>query len=403
MTYPRLSTLFVLLCLTLVAGLMFLAPPALAAGPIVTTTDDTDDGTCDAHCSLREAIAAAAFAENITFADSYTITLGAPLVISTSLSIDGSNHAITISGNNAVRVFRVANNAQVTLDTLTVTHGYGGTDFNCSVIAECGGGIKVEAGAVLTLTHSAVISNTGHRGGGIFNDGVLLIAHSTISDNLATLGGGGIDNWNVLTVQNSLVANNLAGNGGGIYDEHPDPGGSLTVEDSRIVDNSAGGGGGIQAESIPGHYAPVIIRNSVIANNSVGGWGGGIQIGVALTITNTTISNNTAFVGGGIQIRGIDPVFITNTTISAIGLAEMAAGLATTSIAPIFTSPTAPSSAIPPMGRAAACTLTSEPSSPSPTPFWPIIWTPAARPRIAPLFSVCLPIIRRESPPPAIT
>ncbi len=315
MSLKRILTIPGLLFFPLPALLLFLALPTMAQGPIVNTAADENDGCAVGDCSLREAIAATASGETITFADDYAITLTDSLVISENLTIDGGDHAITISGNNAVRVFRVTGNSQVTLDTLTVKHGYGGTSFDCSVISECGGGIKVENGAVLTLTHSTVISNTAFRGGGIFNEGVLLIAHSTISDNLATLGGG-INSWSVLTVQHSVVANNLAdNNGGGIYDEHPYYGGSLTVEDSRIVNNSAGGGGGIQAESTSGYNAPVTVRNSTIAHNS-GGWGGGMQIGSPLTLTNTTISGNTGIEGGGLQILGLDPTYIINSTIS---------------------------------------------------------------------------------------
>jgi CSLREA domain-containing protein len=325
MSPKRLFTILGLLAFALTAQLLFLAPPALAQGPVVNTAADKDDGECVTDCSLREAITVAASGETITFAGDYTITLTDTLVISNNLTIDGGGHAITVSGNNAVRVFRVIANSLVTLDTLTVTHGLGGSDFDCSAIANCGGGIKVEDGVTLTLTHSAVISNTAFRGGGVHNDGVMLVAQSVISGNAATLGGG-IDSMHVLTVQQSVVANNSANGGAGIYDGHPYRGGSLTVEESLIADNV---GGGIQADSTAGYDDPVTIRNSTIVRNTSAGWGGGIQAGTLLTIINTTIASNTAVNGGGLQVLGIDPVFITNTTISGNRATQNGGGIGT--------------------------------------------------------------------------
>jgi len=332
MSPKRLFTLLALLAFALTAQLLFLVAPALAQGPVVDTPADTDDGECVTDCSLREAITVAASGETITFAGDYTITLTDTLVISKSLTIDGGSHAITVSGANAVRVFRVTGNSLVTLDTLTVTHGFGGSDFDCSAIANCGGGIKVEDGVALTLTRSAVISNTALRGGGVHNDGVMLVAQSVISGNAATLGGG-IDSMHVLTVQQSIVANNAANGGAGIYDAHPYRGGSLTVEGCLIADNV---GGGIQAESTSGYDDPVIIRNSTIVRNASAGWGGGIQAGSPLTIINTTIASNTAANGGGLQILGIDPVFITNTTISGNRATQNGGGIGTIWNRPAF-------------------------------------------------------------------
>jgi CSLREA domain-containing protein len=82
----------------LVLGLSFRSPdsprwllsisvqPALAAGFVVAKTADTNDGTCDADCSLREAITAADAAatnDTITFAAGAngTTTLGSALPV----------------------------------------------------------------------------------------------------------------------------------------------------------------------------------------------------------------------------------------------------------------------------------------------------------------------------------
>src|SRR4030095_3590474 len=82
---------------------------------VVTKTADTNDGVCDADCSLREAVVAAntnAGADVVTFnipssdtgctpANVCTIRLGSTISISQNLTIDGSQNAadITISGD----------------------------------------------------------------------------------------------------------------------------------------------------------------------------------------------------------------------------------------------------------------------------------------------------------------
>src|SRR3982750_4883554 len=83
----------------------------LAAAYVVTKTADTNDGVCDADCSLREAIAAAASTDTIAFSVTGTITLDSSLkelVVDKSLTISGPGAAqLSISGGDAVRVFHL--------------------------------------------------------------------------------------------------------------------------------------------------------------------------------------------------------------------------------------------------------------------------------------------------------
>jgi CSLREA domain-containing protein len=83
----------------------------------VTKTADTNDGTCDSDCSLREAVTAAGnfIADNIVlFSPSLsgsTITIGAPAIDifgAKSLKIEGLGaDRLTISGGNSTGIFRI--------------------------------------------------------------------------------------------------------------------------------------------------------------------------------------------------------------------------------------------------------------------------------------------------------
>src|SRR5579871_4106971 len=103
-------TLFVIVALSFAFELP--RTSAQSGSLIVNTLADSNDGVCDAtNCSLREAIANATSGTAITFAPGLfgTITLtNGTLTIATSLTITGPGaKALTISGNNANRVFNI--------------------------------------------------------------------------------------------------------------------------------------------------------------------------------------------------------------------------------------------------------------------------------------------------------
>jgi hypothetical protein len=247
----------------LVLGLSTGAIPPPPAGPdgtqLVWTTADSGPG------SLRQAIADAASGDILYFGGNLsgqTITLSSTLFITKNLTIDGVGLAtpVAISGNNAVRVLLVTNSARVTLANLTLTHGKdSGT--NCAAMNSCGGGLKVDASAVVTLTGSTVFSNTGYSGGGIHNTGVLTVLNSTIQSNSASASGGGIANSipGALYVLNSTLSGNTGPNGGGILNED-----ALTLLNSTLSGNIGTGsaGGGLRDTS-----SELMMRNTIIANS----------------------------------------------------------------------------------------------------------------------------------------
>lgn len=245
--------------------------------PVVQNTNDSGAG------SLRQAILDACPGSTITFASplfetTQTITLtSGQLVLDKNLTIQGTGaNKLTISGNNASRIFQVNEDITASISGLTITGGNG-------------------VGAL----------NNGY-GGGLYSQGRLTVLNCVITGNTTTgsfSGGGGIYHYRNhrspfagwLTVTNSLITNNTAKNGGGITAI----GGTLTLTGSTVANNSADlraftRGGGIQIEDGDGS-----ITNSTIsgnhADNSGGYSGGGIYAyETGLTLTATTITGNTA-------------------------------------------------------------------------------------------------------------
>lgn len=171
------------------------------------------------------------------------------------------------------------------------------------------------------------------QGGGIYLDEhvTATIADCVLTNNYTGDIGGAIfiDGYGggaTLTVLNSTITGNTAGNtdnggnGAGIYSSAD----VLTITDSTISNNTAwmdndlsgGDGGGISNVN-----GTLNISNTTISSNAAGVSGGGISGGGAITITNSTISGNVAAIGppyfglGG-GIYNSGTLTLTNCTIS---------------------------------------------------------------------------------------
>jgi hypothetical protein len=156
----------------------------------------------------------------------------------------------------------------------------------------------VNSGVTATL-ENLTISNgyggTGGTGGGIDNKGTLTISNCTLSGNSA-LGGGGIYNVGALSVNNCTLWGNSANSGGGIQDF----GGTGTVSNSTLSGNSAViSGGGIEND-----FATLTVSNCTLAGNSSGdGFTDGISsFDATLTLNNSIVANNPN--GTGIDNQG---------------------------------------------------------------------------------------------------
>jgi hypothetical protein len=165
------------------------------------------------------------------------------------------------------------------------------------------GSSAVFAVDAVTATISGLTINGGEGtlGGGVENNGALSLTDSTVSGNGAELGGGIYNGTTAtLTVDNSTVTENTASSaGGGIENE-----GTATIGASTISDNGADYGGGVDSPS-----ATLTVANSTVADNTGTDDGGGIYIfddydlsqPIAATITNSTVSGNSSAFGGGIS------------------------------------------------------------------------------------------------------
>jgi predicted outer membrane repeat protein len=181
------------------------------------------------------------------------------------------------------------------------------------------------AGVVTTCDETHL--DTALSGGGLvtFNCGAATITVTITKDISAatTIDGGGLitlsggNSVGVFSVEpgvNFTVQNLTVANGSGFFGGIINNGGTLTVTNSTFSGNSAGAYGG----GIYNNGGTLTVTNSTFSGNSApGGYGGGIaNYAGTVTATNSTFSGNSAGAsGGGIYNNG-GSVTITNSTFS---------------------------------------------------------------------------------------
>jgi len=281
-----------------------------------TISDNTAEGIDTPNFTRDEAHGGGVFSEGSNAISDSTISgnvadgdyaygggVAATSYLSLIRSILSGNQA---DGNDYAYGGGVAGSDHVLVANSQIIENVAVTDYQ--VFGGHGGGIY--ANLSLTLSESLVSGNTSDReGGGIFSRNNLLITASTISQNGIFLNyssdvralGGGIYASKLATITTSTISGNNAEYGGGIFG-----GGqsgidcTLTVNDSTINSNVAGYGAGIN------NVGTVSISGSVIRNNHtnhIHGSGGGLSIETSVgtsTVSNSSITENSAIYGGGI-------------------------------------------------------------------------------------------------------
>jgi hypothetical protein len=289
-------------------------PPTLEPFPTNTPYPTTQPQTptitvCSSGCDfqrIQDAIDHPATKDGDIIGVLDEIHTEAGILVSKSLTIQGSSPELSIiqahekAGDATERVFTIPENVQVTLRDLIIQKGYPAqTPFS-------GGGIRNQGH--LIVESCLIQNNRAGDGGGILNRGELTVINSTISrnhsDGIGDPGiecgtGGGINNAfrSTLIIHNSLIKSNTAdGKGGGL---HIACEGEVTVVNSEISENkSTRNGGGVFLKGTLNLIDSQVTRNSTPAD------GGGVIVYGTLNYYESAITGNLA--GGNCIIWGDD-------------------------------------------------------------------------------------------------
>ncbi len=231
-----------LLLAALIGFGMMLPGAAHAATFTVTKLADTNDGACDADCSLREAVTAANSLIDADVVD-FSVSVRGQLDLTMIGDTSGGESALGLSANVAIqgpganelalrrsssrdfRLFYVLPGVTASISGLTLSNG----KLN-------GGGGILNSGS-LTIQNSILSSNSATAdGGALYNLGTLTMTHSTLSGNIAMRYGGGFLNAGTMTVQNCTLSGNSGIDGSGIAGSAIMNYDTLTLQNSTLVD-----------------------------------------------------------------------------------------------------------------------------------------------------------------------
>ncbi len=246
-----------------------------------STADTTDAGTL--RWAIEQAnsnVGSDTITFDATFNSAQTITLtGTQLPAVTDATgatiISGPGmDLLTVSGNSLSRAFEVKAGATAFIDGLTIIDGH-----------------PTFADGELSFA----------EGSGIFNSGQLSLSHVTLTGNSGVYFGGAIMNYGTLTISDSILSHNTSQSGGAIGNR-----GVLVATRVEFSQNEAAAdGGAIYSEGTTS------LSYCQIDSNTAGldwGFGGGIaqEVGETsvLTISYSTLSNNSAYMGGALIAKG---------------------------------------------------------------------------------------------------
>lgn len=326
------------------------APPTAGRTYVVTSTADAVDADVGApacsdarhRCTLRAAIMQANFhpgADVIKIpAGVYTLTrkgvddqdvLG-DLDVTDSVTLAGAGRAKTIIDGNAKvtgdRVLQVLPGAtDTTITGLTIRHGK-----VVGTFATAGGLLWQGSGAsTLVMNHVVISGSRAYDAGGASlsfantgNGDLVKLNHVTVQHNRASAAVGGLDvelgPYGTFLLRNSRILANTAYEGGGLYlagPSSPNEARSIRVEHTLIEGNQAGLSGGIETWAGTKNV-PVVITSTYIHLNKAAYQGGGIGNHGVLDLDRSTLQSNSSPKGGAMYDYAGALATLTNDTLS---------------------------------------------------------------------------------------
>jgi hypothetical protein len=293
--------------------------------------------------SLRQAITdanAAGGTSTITFTVTGTINLLSFLpTVSGNLSINGPGaNLLTVKRDNAMTgtlaIFVISSSGTVTLSGLTISNANQSNGIvHISIsgtlnITDCvisgnqsgiagGAGLYTISGGTINITNSTFSGNSasGGEGGAIRHDSsaIININGCTFSANSAVNLACIHNNSNgTINITNTLITGNTTIHEGGAIG-NARAGGTVTVTGCTITNNVANGSGG----AIINYNAGIVtVTDTTIANNTAGFGTVMNLLNGTVNIARSTISGNLAGSGGGIYNSSTGTTSLTNSTLS---------------------------------------------------------------------------------------
>jgi hypothetical protein len=299
------------------AATLVAAVPATAASPTACRVKNLDTGVTKA--SLQKAHAAARAGQRLTVRG----VCAGPTTLRKSLTISGirtkSSGTPILDGKLSGSVVTVKRGVKVTMKSLTIRNGAtpdsgGGILNEGSLVlrdvvvrgntADWGGGVASINGGRLTLNGSSSIKgNSATSGGGVENAGTFVMnGSSSIRANSADSSSGGVSNvWGTFTMNgfSSIRGNTAGSSSGGVANW-----GTFTMADSSSVQgNTALAAGGVHNDGTLVLKDSSSIRQNTAANYAAGVANRGtLRMGGSASITaNSTHPDS---VGGGVYNDG---------------------------------------------------------------------------------------------------
>ncbi|MCA9185587.1 MAG: hypothetical protein KDA99_08210 [Planctomycetales bacterium] len=304
---------------------------------LVTTLVDELDANPAAnlqHLSLREALSLAnatphhdiiKFSSELFHGPPIHITIDpdlieefeSALVVDSSVSLVGPGPSmLTISGDYQSQVLHLTERADATIVGMSIVEG----------TSRFGGGIFLDGGRLILHDVTVADNHAAAEGGGIYvEQGYLGLHHSLVFDNSAGTAGAGLRNrrGQLHIDTTTFERNTLLGSstfGAGLASDAA--GQTITIDGSLFANNKAQGanstGGGLAIRQLDDRpdFVALHITNSTFSGNSANS-GGGLHIaGVAAELSHITVADNQAAEGGGIAAEISATVTLTNSLVA---------------------------------------------------------------------------------------